>query len=229
MAPRGMHWRHTACAYGVDESEIVPPRKTCDAKLCKRKRRCTHHLDVGQLILIARLDILLLPDMGHVAPVVDAILVIRRVRRVVDEAIHALPVDSLVEVVDVGVRRLVPARRPGSRAGGLSRTDQIESRSSDGGMEPGRHDDKGRDGEAGGDVQQGEEVPLGQGRETGCCAMGTNFEVGGCHPFELGYGSSPQQQASKRSKLPSSHLIVDASSGSGCWMQWKWGATARRR
>lgn len=70
----------TAYAYGVDGSEIVAPSQfqVINHSQCVGES-ITHHLDVGKLELITGLDILLLPDVWHVTPIIDAILIIRRV------------------------------------------------------------------------------------------------------------------------------------------------------
>ena len=70
--------------------------------------RVTYQLDILQFILAAGLDVLLLSHMRHVAVVVLAVLVIRRVARVEDEAVHALAVERLGEVIDVPIRRRMP-------------------------------------------------------------------------------------------------------------------------
>ena len=94
--------------------------------------------------------------MGHVAPVVDAILVIRGLRRVVDEPPHAFAVDGLVQIIDIRLRRLVPFRLGlvACLGGGVN---DIQCHRSNGGVNPGSHDGEERDAEADGDIYQCEE------------------------------------------------------------------------
>lgn len=69
----------------------------------------THHLDVLKHKLFRRLDVLLLPHMGHVAPVVRPVAPVRRPARVVDEAPHALAAQHPVQIIrDAAARGRVP-------------------------------------------------------------------------------------------------------------------------
>ena len=68
----------------------------------------THHLDVLQLELASRLDILLAAHVRHIAPVVRPIRLVGGMRRVVDEAIHTRLGERAGQVVDLRLRRRVP-------------------------------------------------------------------------------------------------------------------------
>lgn len=59
----------------------------------------TYHLNILQLELIGRLDILGLPDVRHVAPVVHAILVVGGLAGVEDEVVNPLASENLGQVV----------------------------------------------------------------------------------------------------------------------------------
>lgn len=82
-----------------------------DVMLIARESK-TYQLDIDQLILLARNNILAPPDMRHVAPVIRPVLFIRRDRRVVDKPINTsrLGADHISKVVDERLRRLVPAQ-----------------------------------------------------------------------------------------------------------------------
>lgn len=78
----------------------------------ERVKTVTHQLDIDQLVGLIWHDVLCLPDVRHIAPIVCAIFLVRRDRRVVDEAIHArrAATDHMGEVVDERLRRRVPAQ-----------------------------------------------------------------------------------------------------------------------
>lgn len=92
----------------------------------------TYQLDVLELVLVRGLDVLLGTNVGHVAPVVGAVLLIRSLGGVVDVSPLAFTVEDLGEVgVVVGLGGGVPAHIDGlGRDGGADKGQRGEQRRS---------------------------------------------------------------------------------------------------
>lgn len=71
-------------------------------------KRTTHKLHKLQLVLMRRLNILLLSNMGHITPVVSAIGTISRIRVIVDKSIDSSRSHDISQVVDNGCIWRIP-------------------------------------------------------------------------------------------------------------------------
>ncbi len=70
----------------------------------------TYEFNICQLVLIRRLLVLLLPNMGHVAPIVCTIRDIGGVRGVVDETIDSRRAEYVGQVVDHCLTGWIPSK-----------------------------------------------------------------------------------------------------------------------
>ncbi len=73
-------------------------------------RATAYQFHIDEIEAVRRPGVFLPPHVGHVTPVVRAILRVRRDRRVVDEAVDAMAIQHRAEVVERRLARRVPAQ-----------------------------------------------------------------------------------------------------------------------